>query len=181
MPRLFIAIEMSEEVKSAFAGLPLELSGGRRVPADQVHLTLAFLGEQEEVLIDRLKEELAQVREEAFQLRFAGFGTFPRGSRPRVLWAGIEPEPRLDRLQRRVSEAVQRCHVALEDRPFSPHITLARFRQSHGDGAAGRRRDSLHYAVPVLPVHEFVLFQSRLTANGAIHTVLARFPLSVVP
>ena len=181
MPRLFIAIEVADEVKAAVAGLPLDLPGGRRVPKDQLHLTLAFLGEQEEALIDRLKEELAQVREETFPLRFSGIGAFPRGSRPRVLWARIEPELRLDRLQRRVREAVLRCHVDLENRPFTPHVTLARIRQHHENSTAGRRNDPLLLSLPVLTVREFVLFQSRLTTNGAIHTVLARFPLRIAP
>lgn len=178
MPRLFIAIELPDELKRALGRLQVDLPGGRWVPRDQLHLTLAFLGNQEENLIERLKGTLSTICEDEFRIVFSTTGAFPNVRRPRVIWVGVQPERRLERLAERVRDVVASCCVLLEDRPFTPHITLARFKgPTAGSAISEWVRDVSPEVNHAMDVSEFILYESRLTSGGAVHTPLARFPL----
>src|ERR1700681_1095754 len=126
--RLFIAIELPDDLKMALGRLKVDVPGTRWVPTEQLHLTLAFLGEVEEKTAGELSEGLALIQTPPFQLCFSGPGCFPDCRRPRVLWAGLEPHPRLMHLAAEVHGAALACSIPQEERPFSPHITLARLK-----------------------------------------------------
>jgi len=175
--RLFIAVELPGEVKEILGEFRSKISGARWVAKDQMHLTLAFLGDVDEGTAEMLGESLSQIESPRFTLRFEGMGCFPDSRRPRVLWVGLAPEPRLVALASLVRPAVLSCGIPQEDRSFSPHITLARFRQPVGREVAAFLDRHRQVQFPPVPVHEFILFQSRLTPQGAIHTPLRRFPL----
>lgn len=177
MPRLFIAIELPTEVKKSLGRLRIEIPGARWVPPEQIHLTLAFVGDQDADMTARLIENLSSIHQPEFSLAFTVPGCFPDIRRPRVLWVGLEPEPLLARLAGRVREAALACGISLEERPFSPHITLARLKLSSGREATAFLRHPPVRTVPVM-VREFTLFESRLSAAGAIHTQLKTFPLA---
>ncbi|MBC8017138.1 MAG: RNA 2',3'-cyclic phosphodiesterase [Verrucomicrobia bacterium] len=176
--RLFIAIELPDNLKMALGRLRIDIPGARWVPAEQIHLTLAFLGEVEEASVELLTKELAQIHAPGFDLCFSGTGCFPNRSRPRVLWIGLESEPHLQALVSKVREAVLASEIPQEERPFSPHITLARIRLS-----PSREFDTFleqNKKLKLLPflVREFTLFQSRLTPRGAVHIPLRNFSLA---
>ncbi len=175
--RLFVAIELPDDLKRALEWLRTDIPGARWVPAEQIHLTLAFLGEVEEEIVGRLTFELARIQSPSFMLRFTGVGCFPNRHRPRVLWIGLHPEPRLNDLAAKVNEIVQACGIPLEKRPFSPHITLARFKLPES-GETGNFLDQHQKTdLPHLSVQEFTLFQSKLTSQGAVHTPIRNFAL----
>ena len=176
--RLFIAIELPAELKRSLGRLQTDIPGARWVPAEQIHLTLAFLGEVEQGVVERLTGELARIHTSAFELSFSGAGCFPNRKRPRVIWIGLEPEPRLEELAARVHEAVLACDIPQEERPFSAHITLARlkFPASRESGAFLDQHQKGN--LPPLSVREFILFQSRLTPQGAVHTPIKNFALA---
>lgn len=176
--RLFIAIELPAELKQALGKLRCDLPDARWVPAEQMHLTLAFLGEMEEENAWRLRAELARIQLPPFTLALTGTGCFPHRQRPRVLWVGLAPEARLAQLAAAVQGAILACGLPVEERLFSAHITLARLRfPATREGGA-----FLDQPLPAPPssffVGEFLLFQSRLTPQGAEHLPLARFPLT---
>ncbi len=175
--RLFIAIELPDELKWALGRLRTDIPGARWVPAEQIHLTLAFLGEVEEEIVGLLTFELARIQSPAFKLRFTGTGCFPNRHRPRVLWIGLQPEPSLNDLAAKVNEVVQACGIPLEERPFSPHITLARFKvpASRETGIFIDQHQKVD--LPHLSVQEFTLFQSKLTTQGSVHTPIKNFAL----
>lgn len=175
--RLFIAIELSDDIKTALGRLRSDIPGARWVPADQIHLTLAFLGEVDEATTERLSGELLQIHAPEFKLRFTGTGCFPGRSRPRVLWIGLEPEPRLNILAASVRTAVLSCGIPQEERPFSPHITLARLKLPASKEAGAFLDQPAKQTIPSLFVRDFTLFQSRLTTQGAVHTQIKHFPL----
>lgn len=175
--RLFIAIEIPDDLKKSFAALRTDIPGARWVPPEQIHLTLAFLGDVEETAVELLKGELARIRIPPFILRPAGTGCFPGVRRPRVLWAGLRPEPRLLDLAAAVHDVVFACGIPLEERPFSPHITRARLKLPAAPEVAAFLEPGEHRPFPPFPVREFILFQSRLTATGALHIPLHSFPL----
>ena len=157
--------------------LKVDIPGARWVPVEQIHLTLAFLGEVEEAAVELLNEELARIQPPEFHLCFGGTGCFPNRHRPRVLWLGVEPEPQLNDLVARVHAAVQACSIPQEERPFSPHITLARLKlpPSHELDAFLNRNAQLK--LPPFLVRGFTLFQSRLIPHGSEHISLREFSL----
>lgn len=176
--RLFIAIEPPDDLKTALVRLRVDVPGARWVPTEQLHLTLAFLGEVEENRAGELSERLALIHTPPFHLSFSGTGCFPNRHRPRVLWAGLEPHPGLMRLAAGVHGAVLACGIPQEERPFSPHITLARLKFP-----AAREVDAFlampqKLKLPPFPVREIILFQSRLTPHGAEHISIRTFPMA---
>ena len=175
--RLFIAIEIPDELKSALGKLHSGIAGARWVPEEQLHLTLAFVGEVDAAASDLLSERLAGISSEGFILHFSRLGCFPNNRKPRVIWAGLEPEPLLGRLVSLVRQAALDTGILLEERPFAPHITLARFRQPPGREIGPLVSQlQLPKLQPVI-VEDFILYCSSLTASGAIHTPLRHFPL----
>ena len=95
-----------------------------------------------------------------------------------MLWVGLEPNPHLNVLASRVREAVLACGIPQEERPFSPHITLARIKQA-ASGVCDTFLDrDKKPGLPSLHVREFTLFQSRLTPQGAVHIPVRSFPLA---
>jgi 2'-5' RNA ligase len=175
--RLFIAIELPDEVKTPLGSMQIQIPGSRWVPREQIHLTLAFLGEVDDTMLTRLTAELSQIRISGFCLRFTTTGCFPDRRRPRVLWVGLEPEPLLESLAILVRRAVLACNIPQEERPFSPHITLARLKFPAAREVAAFLDYPPKQDLPLVSVQEFVLFQSSLTPQGAIHTAVKVFPL----
>jgi len=175
--RLFIAIELPEDVKRILGRMCSDIPGARWVAPEQLHLTLSFLGELDEAAMKRLDGELAGIQAPGFDLHFAGTGCFPNRRQPRVLWVGLEPEPLLNSLAALVRKAVLACDIPQEDRPFSAHITLARLKFPASHEVAAFLDQSQKQKLPTVSVREFVLFQSRLTPDGAIHTPIRSFQL----
>lgn len=176
--RLFIAIDLPVELKQALAKLRRDLPGARWVPAAQIHLTLAFLGEVEEASAWRLNAELARIHLPPFTLALTGLGCFPHRQRPRVLWVGLAPEAHLTELAVAVQGAILAASLPVEERPFSAHITLARLKFPAPREVEEFLAQPLPPHLPPLPVHDFILFESRLTPDGAEHLPLTRFPLA---
>jgi len=178
--RLFIAIELPDDVKKVLARLRADIRGAHWVPVAQLHLTLSFLGEVDDVAAKSLTSELAQIQAPGFDLGFAGAGSFPNQRQPRVLWVGLRPEPLLANLAALVRSAVLSCHIPQEERPFAPHITLARIRQPIKQPITAFIDLCQRHELPSFSVRGFILFQSRLTPQGAIHTPLSSFSLNSV-
>src|SRR5512138_155342 len=99
MHRLFIAVDLPEEARQAVCGRKGEMAGSRWVPEEQLHLTLRFIGDADDALLERIGQELVKVRPASFDLSLVGTGHFPPRGLPRVLWAGIETSPALSDLQ----------------------------------------------------------------------------------
>lgn len=175
--RLFIAIDLPPELKQALAKLRCELPAARWVPAEQIHLTLAFLGEVEEASAWRLNTELTRIQLPSFTLTLTGPGCFPHRQRPRVLWVGVAPEAGLTNLVAAVQIAIRDCSLPVEERPFAAHITLGRLRFP-APREVGIFLDQPLPHLPLLPVEEFILFESRLHPQGVEHRPLTRFPLT---
>ena len=170
MPRLFVAIDLPPALKDELAGFGHAIPGARWLPADQLHLTLAFLGDVEPEAQETVIHELTAVAAAPFAMRLRGVGHFPPRGTPRVLWVGIEPCPPLMDLQRQVAAAVRRAGIALEKRKFSPHITLARLKNPPRDRVGAFLAAHNLYAGREFEVGSIVLFSSVLTAAGAVHT-----------
>lgn len=175
--RLFVAIDPPDPIREALDRFSEGLAQRvRRVPRDQVHLTLRFLGEVDEERVPALVDALAMaVPGPPINLRVCGGGAFPSPSRPRVLWAGLAGElEALRALAARIDRAIVGEGLPPADHPFRAHLTLARCPQ-------GRAPDAVA-AVQALPdlgewaVGEVLLMKSTL-GQRAVHERLATFPL----
>jgi 2'-5' RNA ligase len=175
--RLFIAIALPDELKIGLERLRTDIPGVRWLPAEQIHLTLAFLGETDAETAAHLSARLGTIQADAFELSCGGIGCFPDRRRPRVVWVGVKAEPKLLRLAASVQRAVRASGIIPEDRPFSPHITIARLKLPAADGLDSflDRHNAVHFKP--FAVSRFTLFQSRLTPQGAVHSPVRNFPL----
>ncbi|MDD5285386.1 MAG: RNA 2',3'-cyclic phosphodiesterase [Desulfuromonadaceae bacterium] len=175
--RLFIAIELPEETKRMLLELKRDIHSVRWLAPEQLHLTLLFLGEVEEGKLEQLCMALSEIRVEPFTLEIAKSGCFPGSRAPKVLWVGLESQPALNLLALNVTDAVSSTGIELEKRRFTPHITLARVKQPGSCDISCYLNPEIHAKIRPVNVTEFVLFQSLLTQQGAIHQPIRRFPL----
>jgi 2'-5' RNA ligase len=177
MPRLFIAIDFAENVAAKLQDIAFGLPGAAWVPAHQYHLTLRFLGETPEHVLENIVHALREVRAESFHLELKGVGHFPLRGNPEVLWVGVSSNDSLSRLNRKLEASLGRAGVGPEGRKFHPHVTLARLK--NGAGRHAGDFEVLHslFKIPGVPVERFHLYSSRLTPEGAIHTVEASYGL----
>ena len=126
MPRLFVALEIPEELRPALSALRRGIPGARWVPDEQFHLTLAFVGEVEGPVATAARDGLNGVRADPFELELSGVGRFPPRGRARVLWAGLRETDEVAALADAVRRCLSRRGVPTESRRFAPHVTLAR-------------------------------------------------------
>jgi 2'-5' RNA ligase len=189
--RLFIAIDLDDAARHSIASLQTRLkavvSGERSalkwIRPEHMHLTLAFLGELEEGLARSVVEAIGQpVQAERFPIVFGGLGLFPSAGAPRVLWLGLTAGARdVIGVQREIAARVTRLGIALERRPFQPHLTLARWRTSRQSDRQRLATADWTHDVARIEVHEVSLIHSRLTAAGPVYTPLSRGLLAPGP
>ena len=180
--RLFVAIEIPDEIRKAIAGLLKELRAAapqvKWVRAESLHITLKFLGETETGKLEAIRNALSSLRsEQPVTLEFRGLGFFPNEKRPRVFWAGMETSSNLKALAGTMDHSLHQLGFPLGDRPFTPHLTLARF-ASPGPpatlGAMARENESRTFGS--MSASEFHLIESKLKPSGAEYTTLRSFP-----
>ncbi len=187
--RTFIAIEIPPSIQRAIEKQTAPLRNAldtnlvRWTPTANIHLTLKFLGDVSpstvELLIRMLTAEASQ--HPSFDIHIAGLGTFPSLRRPRVIWIGVRAPAALEALQRNLEAATARMGFPIEERPFSPHLTLGRVKQTVGPAEAQKIRAALEGTQigdlgnsHIDAVH---LFKSDLKPTGSVYTRLFSAPL----
>ena len=176
MPRVFFGVEIPSEVKKRLLKLKTPINGARWQSRNQLHMTLVFIGIVKDEDLETLSYAASMVSTPAFEVEVTGLGAFGRPEQPRNLWAGVSPEAPVAQLYDQLSVQVAAAGFETEHRGFRPHITVSRFRkqaasivsllEEHGQDRFG-----------VLPVTEFVLFESAPGAGGSVYTVIERLPL----
>ncbi|HKY71972.1 MAG TPA: RNA 2',3'-cyclic phosphodiesterase [Nitrospira sp.] len=195
MIRAFLAVQLSEHLRTTLAGIQSELK--RRMTHDlsreaslswvrpaSLHLTVKFLGDIDEGLVTSLRDAMARAlsRHRAIQIPLHRLGVFPRPQQPRVLWIGptdqwasSEDATRLTALHREIDGCCSAQNLAPDTRPLSAHLTLARIKAGHRVvGQALARSGVLDGAFEgiSLPVDAIALMRSELKPTGSIYTVL---------
>lgn len=178
MIRIFIAIDIAESIRRDIAGLGRSLPDTRPVPADQLHLTLKFIGEVEGSKVLDIKEALQDIVRPAFSLCLKGVGTFPPRGLPRILWAGVEPHDNLVNLRNAIERKLFEIGIPRERQKFSPHLTLARLKNCPLKRLQEFLAGNAMLRTAEFAVTQFHLYQSQLTKSGAVHTILASYPLA---
>lgn len=177
MVRLFIAIELPGAVKERLSLLCGGVPGARWLSTDQMHLTLKFIGEADGTRFDDIRAALEQVRAAPCTISISGVGLYGKLRQPRVLWAGIEPGEEVIRLHGAIEKALSGLGVAPDKRKYSPHVTLARFKNSGGRRIRQFLEQNDALTIPGIEVSRFVLFSSFLSHKGAIYGVEEAYPL----
>ncbi len=180
--RLFFAIRPPEPIRDAVLQATGTWVDGhpdiRVVPARNLHLTLAFLGEVEEELTGRLQRDLGQVVAEhaGFELKTADWRCFPPRGRPRVYWLGISPSLARDALAAATRQRMNWLRPDLAERGFRPHLTVARVSRRQTvplPRLPPQFGPSLHW-----PITHVELIRSQLGSGPAEYTVVARWSLA---
>lgn len=187
--RAFIAIELPRDIKRTLSKMQSRLKSGSRTPVkwvapENLHLTLKFLGNTDSGKMDDIlkavKDGIGGVR--PFTVIIGGLGVFPNPRRPQVVWTGLTGDtPLLAKLQQGMDSALAPLGFKAENRPFRPHLTIGRVR----DSASPAEREDLGRLINTMAAaggHTFAvdavhLIKSRLTREGPVYTVLESIPL----
>ncbi len=183
--RTFIAIELPEAVKEGLLRVigRLRRSGARAtwVKADAMHLTLRFLGEIDSSAVTALSESLRSryASVPPIGLRVRGLSAFPNVRKPSIVWVGAEPlRGPLEQAQRIAEEGAAGLGLARDDKPFHPHITLARVRKPGDTHALTRAMaEETDVDLGAFTVTAVSLFSSELSQSGPRHTRIEEFLL----
>jgi 2'-5' RNA ligase len=187
--RIFIAIDpppdWREFLREAQSNIKRRLADSqiKWTDAEQIHITLRFLGyilRDEVPLVEKTVTE-ACAGSNRFILRCSSLGCFPRSSSPRVLWIGIEDvENALAPLEKKIVQATKAIGKEPEDRPFHPHLTLARIKQMR----SGQRKElaKIIESQKVTlespwQVNDVLVMESKLSPHGARYEVRSRIAL----
>ena len=183
--RTFIAIELPPDVRARvaqhIAGLRHELPDVRASWSreDNLHLTLKFLGNVAVADITKVSGAVASATKSisSFELTISECGTFPPHGRPSVLWIGAQASG-LQALHAAIDLELAAAGFPRDSRPFHPHLTIARLRQSQGARQLADVHKNLEFAPIAFAVSDVVVFKSELLKQGSKHTPLSRHHLS---
>lgn len=181
--RVFCAVELPAEARERAAEHAARLRERFREVraswprAENLHLTLKFLGEIEVGRAEVLSKAAgrAAAKSQPFTLTIEGAGAFPPRGIPRVLWLGVtDSSGGLARLQSNLEDECEREGFKREERPFHPHLTLARLRAPQGSRALAQFHQETGFEAVEFPVTELVVMRSELGPGGSRYTALSR-------
>jgi len=177
MNRLFVALSLPEVVADALLPMQGGVDGAAWRPFDNFHITLVFIGDADRRALDEAASALAGVATPSFDLTLSGCGFFG-GRKPRALWAGVAASDPLRHLQAKVETALRHVGFTLENRKYTPHVTLAYLRGvSEASAATYCARHNLFSCGP-FRVGEFHLYQSYLGGEASHYEILDTYLLS---
>jgi RNA 2',3'-cyclic 3'-phosphodiesterase len=177
MHRLFVAIRPPRDIRARLLHVMGGVSGARWQSDDQLHLTLRFIGEVEAHVADDVAAALASVHHPCFKIALHRIGSFERRGQSETLRAGVTPHDQLKALHRKVDQACQRAGLPPEGRAYTPHVTLARLKRGSGPLANLMETEGGLTSEP-FEVDSFCLYESQLTPEGAVYTVVERYRLA---
>ena len=195
MIRAFLAVEISDEVRTAISQiqhdikerLAAHLSKEIRIAWGQLnsfHLTIRFLGDIEKQVIDPLREAIAKIRQShpTIQIPLDRLQAFPNVLKPRVLWVGpseswlqSEAAKRLVELHQEIESCCHSFGFASDEKPFSPHLTVARIKTGERQVGPLLTQSGLYdrsVSLGTVPVGPIVLMKSQLRPTGPVYTKL---------
>lgn len=179
MKRMFIAVELPQEVRKKLIELQknLNLPEAKLVKPEAMHLTLVFLGNVDEekmkIASQELKKDLASFG--TFSVSIKGLGAFPKLSKAHIVWVGLDGVKKLKELEDKIRHRLKSMNFRLEDRPFMPHLTIARLRQKTDLANLIKKIKDLELAE--FGVKDIIIFESKLTPLDPIHKAIGKIKL----
>lgn len=179
--RLFTGIEIAPHVRGNVARILKELRPLAPLTwsaVENLHITSKFIGERPEEELESIEEALEQVNPPAaFEVKIANFGYFPNPHNPRAFFVGVQAGPELAQLASQIDEALKPLGIAKEDRPYTPHLTLARIKHENIRELREHIAKMTTSDFGTFTVNEFQLFQSTTSPKGSVYSTLATFSL----
>lgn len=187
--RTFIAIALPEEIKDSLSRLQGRLKLANAdvswVKRQNIHLTLKFLGEIDELKAGLVKDTLEKIANtiHPFPIRLLTLGAFPGVESPRIIWVGVDiGETEVTHLAQSIEQALSDKGFTREERPFSSHITIGRVRSKKNRGELTKHIEGLNQKFnkekTEFTVKVITFFKSTLTSNGPIYEPLKEITLT---
>jgi 2'-5' RNA ligase len=179
--RLFVAIEIPKEIRNALAMFIKELRAiapqVKWVRAENLHITVKFLGHTDSAQLQSIENALDSIRDsDPVTLKFQRLGFFPNDRRPRVFWTDMQASANLKTIASDIDHAVHRLGFPLEERPFTPHLTLARLDPPGVDAKlASAIVENAARDFGSMTARQFHLIESKLKPSGVEYTPLRSF------
>jgi RNA 2',3'-cyclic 3'-phosphodiesterase len=178
MPRLFTGIEVPPEIGLRLSLKRGGLHGARWIDPENYHITLRFIGDVDHSIANEVTDALDRLADsEAFHIRLSHLGSFG-GDKPRALYAGVDQNPAMQRLQAAQERVLQRLGLEPEGRKFVPHVSLARLRGTAAEDVARFMAFAGRFEPLEFEVGRFVLFSSRDSVGGGPYLVEQAYPLA---
>ena len=179
--RLFLAIDLPDPLTAKLESIQSVLSGGRRVPPENFHLTVLFLGDDISMETARqLDMELRARPLPRADIVVSGIGHFGHDT-PRIIWAGVAKSQALVTIHDKCRSAARRAGCETSKRRFVPHVTLARYTPSDLTGRVDLSSMLVRHggmSCPVFTAEELWLYRSHIGRSGASHEPLASYDLT---
>jgi 2'-5' RNA ligase len=181
--RVFIALDIAGPIRQSITEYVNRVRGlapdARWAKPESLHVTLKFIGEASDTRVQEIKNALATVQTAPFATKFQDVGFFPNPKSPRVFWIGMSTGEALPQLAVAVDAALVKVGIAREEKPYRPHLTLAR--ASSGPDAKHQLQPLVHAEAPpqfgTMMAREFWLYRSEPQRGGSRYTKLERFGL----
>ena len=177
MPRLFTGLEIPKAVGESLSLLRGGLPGARWIDPENYHVTLRFIGDVDDDIAQEIAWLLGKVRRKDFELRLDGLQSFG-GHRPRAVIAAVAPSQSVMELQAEHERLLRRVGLDPEARKYTPHVTLARLRDTSSFEVADYLSARAAFRSSPFSVSRFVLFSSRASVGGGPYVVEAAYPLA---
>ena len=179
--RTFLALDISSELTGALFNVQKKLikntTGVKWVKPENIHLTLKFLGAIQKKRVEVVCSVIGQIASEfaLFNFTVGGLGAFPSSRNPKVIWAGINPNKNLIVLRDKIESVLLSVGVPKEKRPFSPHLTIGRLKDSKGKNSLRQVLDELkHEQLGTFETSRIVFYKSDLLPTGSVHYILKK-------
>ena len=176
MLRLFVGLGLPATIKERILQSMGGVEGARWQTADQLHLTLRFIGDVDERQAEEIAGRLQTITFPPFAMHLSDVGFFGKPKAPRVIWTGARPADRLKALHEKVDAALNAIGLAPEERKFVPHVTLARLRRPKANQVLEFVARNGDFMTSSFEIEGFNLYRSQLSHEGAHYEVIATFP-----
>ena len=176
MPRLFVALEVPRNAAMSLSLLRGGLPGARWIDVENFHITLRFIGDIDGRTADEVVDKLDRIERPEFQLALSGMGSFG-SKKPHSIYAGVTPAPEMYALQGEIERICQRLGLPADPRKFTPHVTLARLRNSRVEDVVKYLSGRGGFHTNSFTVPRFVLLSSRDSVGGGPYLTEEVFPL----
>ena len=181
MLRLFVAVVLPQPVRIRLSLLGGGIPGARWISAENLHLTLRFIGDVDSGRSQDIDDALRSIEAPGFALILEGVDYFGPARAARSIHIGVRRNPALEHLYQKIESALVRAGCEPERRKFSPHVTLARLRNAPGTRVAGFVAAHNLVREGPIPIGEFTLFSSFLSHNEPIYRAERVYPLGLDP
>lgn len=180
--RVFTGIAIAGHVLDNLARVLTQLrpmAAVRWSPVENFHITTKFIGQWADARLSELESVLEEVTVPApFDITIAGFGFFPNPHHPRTFFAGVRGGQTLADLAQRTDEALRPLGIAVEERAYSPHLSLAKIKNENIQEVREHIADMTDFDFGTFPVTEFHLYRSQTGPKGSVYSSLAVYPLA---